>query len=198
MATKILSMLSTLHYDDDVTAGLIETPPSIFLAGPTARGVLRTPWRAEALALLERAGFAGVVVLPEFRDEPFEVAAPGTFGSGRASPVPGMRERNYGVLRWETAGIERVTVVLFWMPFCVRAADDPTSLPGFTTRAEVGRELARDPSRVVLGMPRGAISAGHILYHAHAADVIVHETLADTVRAAIEAVTRAVTSGDRS
>jgi hypothetical protein len=57
--------------------------------------------------------------------------------------------------------------VLFWMPFAITADDgDPASLPGFTTRAEVSRELARASHRIVLGMPPGAFSSSHIRYHA--------------------------------
>ena len=91
----------------------------------------------------------------------------------------------YNILRWETAGIERSSVVLFWMPFFIAAEDDPASLPGFTTRAEVSRELARAPERIVLGMPGGALSSGHIRYHAHLRGVRIHETLEQTVAAAL-------------
>jgi hypothetical protein len=162
-------------------------PPSIFLAGPTARGVPRTPWRAEALELLGTHGFAGTALLPEFRAALFEDAVQRVFG-GAASPVRHMRDTSYGVLGWETAAIEAASVVLFWMPFRVAAADDPASLPGFTTRAEVARELARAPARVVLGMPPGALSGGHIRYHAHRQGVAIHDTLLETVTAALRAL----------
>jgi hypothetical protein len=96
-----------------------------------------------------------------------------------------MRATSHNILRWETTGIEHATVVLFWMPFAIAAADDPASLPGFTTRAEVSRELARDPSRIVLGMPEGSLSSAHIRYHAHRAGVPIAVTLAATVDAAV-------------
>ncbi len=179
----------TLFYDDPPLATRPgETAPSIFLAGPTARG-RRTRWRLDAIALLARRGFGGVVVVPEFRDRPLDQAAPVHFG-GRASPVPNMKPASYGVLEWETAGIERATIVLFWMPFRIAAQDDPESLPGFTTRAEVSRELVRGPRRIVLGMPDGALSSAHIRYHAHRAGVRIHGSLDETVAAAIELVSR--------
>ena len=156
---------------------------SVFLAGPTARGVTRTPWRAEALAWLEEKRFEGVVLLPEFREGLFERRAPRIFG-GKPSPIPGMRDVSHEVLRWETAGIEHATVVLFWMPFHLAAIDDPTSLPGFTTRAEVSRELARDAARLVLGMPQGALSSSHIRFHAHHAGVPIAPTLQETLETA--------------
>jgi hypothetical protein len=62
---------------------------------------------------------------------------------------------------------------------------DHGPLPGYTTRAEVSRELARDPARLVLGMPPEAQADGHIRYHAHAAGVRIHESLEETVHAAV-------------
>src|SRR5262245_13375245 len=178
--------MKTLFYDDRIDARPI--PRSIFLAGPTARGVRRTPGRADALVQLAARGFAGTAIIPEFRDGLFDELAAKVFAEP-ASPVVGMRATSHNILAWETAGIEHATVVLFWMPFAVAAVDDPASLPGFTTRAEVSRELARDPSRIVLGMPAGALSSAHIRYHAHRAGVTIAETLSATVEAALAAVT---------
>ena len=178
--------MKTLFYDDRLDGRPI--PRSIFLAGPTARGVHRTPWRAAALAELGARGFAGTAIVPEFRDGLFDDLAAKVFAEP-ASPVTGMRATSHNILAWETAGIEHATVVLFWMPFAIAAADDPASLPGFTTRAEVSRELARDPSRIVLGMPDGALSSAHIRYHAHGAGVTIAATLNATIEAALAAVT---------
>jgi hypothetical protein len=174
--------MHSLFYDDVLADAPI--PQSIFLAGPTARGVGRTAWRAEALALLAARGFTGTAILPEFRDGTFDELAPRRFAEP-ASPIAGMRATSHNILHWETTGIERASVVLFWMPFAIAAADDPASLPGFTTRAEVSRELAREPSRVALGMPEGALSGSHIRYHAHRAGVPIAQTLAATVDAAL-------------
>src|SRR5262245_20857267 len=131
-----MTEMQSLYYDDPLEPPI---PRSIFLAGPTARGA-RTAWRLEALAILEARGLAGTVILPEFRDGTFEARVPARFGAP-ASPTPGMRATSFNILVWETTGIENATVVLFWMPFAIGAG--PDSLPGFTTRAEVSRELAR-------------------------------------------------------
>lgn len=174
----------TLFYDDRPLAPrLADAGPSIFLAGPTSRGC-RTRWRLDAVELLSGRGFTGAVIIPEFRDRLFSEAAAAHF-AGDACPVPGMRPVSYNILDWETTGIERATCILFWMPFAIAAEDDPDSLPGFTTRAEVSRELARAPDRIVLGMPAGAFSSGHIRYHAHRGGVPIHETLAATIDAAL-------------
>lgn len=176
--------METLFYDDAALQDLLRGRRSIFLAGPTSRGVPRTAWRARALDLLK--DFDGTVVLPEFRDGLFAERVKLVFGTG-TSPVPGMRVASHNVLHWETRGIELSTVALFWMPFVIRAETDPESLPGFTTRAEVSRELQRDPKRIVLGMPASnVLSSSHIRFHAHHAGLRVHETLEETVQAAME------------
>ena len=154
--------MNELYYDDvELEAALAERAPSLFLAGPTVRRTRRTPWRREALGRLAALGFSGTVVIPEFRDRPFEEAAAEVFASPPGQ-APGMRTESFNILRWETCGIERSTAVLFWMPFALGRRDDPISMPGFTTRAEVSRELARDPSRIVLGMPRRVVSGSQI------------------------------------
>jgi len=173
--------MRTLFYDDVLPHGPIAS--SVFLAGPTSSGV-RTAWRIEALAQLEASGFTGTVIIPEFRDGTFAELAPKRFGQPE-SPVSGMRATSFNILTWETTGIEHASVALFWMPFAIAHADDPASLPGFTTRAEVSRELARDPARIVLGMPATALSGSHIRYHAHLAGVPISTTLEETLEAAL-------------
>lgn len=178
--------MQILFYDDQPLMPVLAAVPSIFLAGPTARDV-PTPWRRAVLKLLEANGFAGAVVIPEFRNLPFEEGVRSYFGQV-ASPVPSMRGASYGILDWETCGIEHSTVVLFWMPFRIGREEDPDSLPGFTTRAEVSRELVRAPHRIVLGMPPGALSSSHIRYHAFHCGVTIHDTLEETVKAALNRI----------
>jgi hypothetical protein len=176
--------MQTLFYDDHDLEQYLAGQRSVFLAGPTARGVQRTPWRARAIELFESHSYDGVLVLPEFRDRPFEERVKEVF-SKPESPVPGMQARSFNVLHWETRGIELTKTVLFWMPFTIAEEDDPASLPGFTTRAEVSREMARAPSRVVLGMPpKKVLSGGHIRYHAFRGGLRIWDTLEETVRAA--------------
>ena len=182
-----------LHWYDDDALAAHHAAPSVFLAGPTRRALddvpRLTPWRARAVELFRSGGFDGTLVVPEFRERTFAAAVQERFG-GAPTCVPGMKATSCGVLAWETAGIEHASVVLFWMPFSL--GDDDASLPGFTTRAEVSRELARDPSRVVLGMPEGALSSSHIRFHAHAAGLVVYPTLEDTVASTLRHLTGVV------
>lgn len=153
--------MTPIFYDEPDLEGRLRGQRSIFLAGPTARGVNRTAWRAQALELSK--DFDGIVVLPEFEQTLFDIGVRTRYCHGEC-PVPGMRVESYNVLHWETQGIELVTTVLFWMPFSIAEVNSPDSLPGFTTRAEVSRELARDPKRLVLGMPpKGAEQLAHPL-----------------------------------
>jgi hypothetical protein len=53
---------SLIFYDDQPLEPLLaRAQRSIFLAGPTARGISRTPWRADAVDLLARHGYDGAV-----------------------------------------------------------------------------------------------------------------------------------------
>jgi hypothetical protein len=174
----MMTAMKSLYYDDPLEPPMLQ---SIFLAGPTARDA-RTAWRLEALAMFEARGFRGTAILPEFRDGTFDARVPARFGAP-PSPLPSMRATSFNILAWETTGIEHASVVLFWMPFALDSG--PDSLPGFTTRAEVSRELARDATRLALGMPAGALSGGHIRYHAFRAGVPIAASLAETVDAAL-------------
>lgn len=186
-------MITTIFYEDSSPQHSLSQ--SIFLAGPTCRSG-RTAWREEALALLAAKQFTGTVIIPEFRDGAFADRVPTRF-AGSPSPVPGMRDTSYHILVWETNGIEHAHVVLFWMPFGLGASGgDVDTLPGFTTRAEVSREIARTRKRllperfVVLGMPPNALSASHIRFHAHQAGWKIETSLDATVEAAIEKIRR--------
>lgn len=180
--------MKPIFYDQkDLRTTLKQASRSIFLAGPTSASVPRTPWRAEALELLK--GFDGVVVLPEFEDIVFKDGVRTRYCHGEC-PVQHLAVEYFNVLDWETVGIEQSTAVLFWMPFGIGDPDDPDSLPGFTTRCEVARELTRDSKRIVLGMPPRVLSDNYIRFHAHRVGVHVHETLEDTVKAAIDLTLR--------
>ena len=175
--------MKTVFYDEEsLEARLKEARHSIFLAGPTSTSVPRTPWREEALELLK--SFDGLVVLPEFQEFVFADGVRTRYCHGDC-PVPNLAVEYFNVLHWETVGIEQCSAVMFWMPFDIGDPEDPLSLPGFTTRCEVARELTRDASRIVLGMPSKVLSDNYIRFHAHRHGVTIHDTLEDTVKAAV-------------
>ena len=172
------------HYDDAIDV----SGPSVFLAGPTTPAGYAMSWRRDAVTSLEShaGGRSLTVVVPEFRTRAFDDAAEERFGPrSEPSRVPGMSRCSHAILEWETAGIEGATLVVFWMPFQLRGPRDADSLPGFTTRAELARELARASHRLVLGMPPGTLSSSHLRYHAHAAKLHIHATLDDTIAEAV-------------
>ena len=174
--------MKTIFYDDDTIHSF--APRSIFLAGPTGRDVVRTPWRAQALGLLSKLRPEGVAIVPEFRDKLFDrdhFEQPHVLGRQRLcdlKPIPGMRKSSQVILNWETAGIDNCDVLLVWMPF----SDE---LPGRTTRCEVSRAIEqarhlRGPkhfAKLVLGIPPDADTTGHIRYHAYHAGVEIFPTL---------------------
>jgi hypothetical protein len=177
--------MKLLFYDVRDLAPALKGTRSVFLAGPTVPQPGITAWRADAVRLFEQAGFEGALVIPEFEVRHYKEAAPTHFGRP-PSPVAGMKDHSYNVLAWETLGIEQSSHVMFWMPFSIGEEHDPDSMPGFTTRAEVARELVRAPRRITLGMTPDALSSAHIRYHAHHAGVSIHPTLEATVAAVLK------------
>ena len=86
----------------------------LFLADPTPSAAGVRSWRPDALAILERIGFGGTVLVPERSDW--------------------QAKFDYlDQVEWEFVGLERATVIAFWVP---RNLD---TLPGFTTHVEFDR-----------------------------------------------------------
>lgn len=171
--------MKTIFYDDDSIESF--EPRSIFLAGPTAQGVIRTAWRQQALQLLARLRPEGLLIVPEFRDTVFDRSR---FDNRRKRPlIPGLSSATQAILEWETNGIDHCDVLLVWMPF-------NDELPGRTTRSEVARAITQrhyaawisgrpKPAKVVLGIPPNTAATGHIRYHANRAGIDILSTLED-------------------
>src|SRR4051794_5605378 len=102
---------------------------TVFLAGPTPRRSDVVSWRIEAVELLKRPRFRGTGLLPQRRN-----FAPRFDYSAQ--------------VEWEFEGLERCTVIAFWIP------RDLDTLPGFTTTVEFGRYVGS--GRCVYGRPDGA------------------------------------------
>lgn len=176
--------MRTIFYDDEPLHAW--EPRSIFLAGPTARDTVRTPWRAKTIELLEYLRPEGIVIVPEFRNkkfdrEYFETLPLGYFTNQvgcLSRTIPNMKRSSQNILDWETAGLDNCDVLLVWMPF----SDE---LPGKTTRSEVSRAIERaelcrwlcQVPKLVLGTIEDADSGGRIRYDAYRYDIPVFQTL---------------------
>lgn len=82
----------------------LEEPPesfskSIFLAGPTPRSTEVPSWRPQALELLERKNYDGVVYVPENRPGSKETVIP-----------------DNGYPKWEHDVMDMSDLILFWLP----------------------------------------------------------------------------------
>jgi hypothetical protein len=110
-------------------------PRSIFLAGPTPRSSDVKSWRPEALDYLRRTGFDGDVLVPERKDFKAQF--------GYCDQV-----------EWELMGLERCSVVLFWVP------RDMVTMPALTTNVEFGMYIKSN--KIVYGRPQTAANIRYL------------------------------------
>ena len=108
---------------------IIKGDKSIFLAGPTPRDKDIISWRNEAIKILEKLGFDGIVYVPEY-----STWKPKTDYVDQAM--------------WERNGLSNATIIVFWIP---RYLPDT---PAFTTNVEFGYWL--HTGKVVYGRPNDA------------------------------------------
>jgi 8-oxo-dGTP pyrophosphatase MutT (NUDIX family) len=131
---------------------------AIFLAGPTPRSGEVKSWRPEALAILARLGFDGVVFVPEDRS--------GEFRGDYTDQV-----------EWERDGLRFADHIVFWIP------RDLDTLPGFTTNVEFGVWASSD--KAILGHPPHAPKNRYLDWLAGERDIPIHLGLEEALRAAI-------------
>lgn len=104
---------------------------SVFLVGPTPRdGTGGVSWRPAMIAALKKAGYDGVVYVPENEgDTPWA--------------------KNYlDQIEWERRYLERCDLILAWVP------RDLETMPAFTTNVEMGSFM--DSGKLVYGRPEEA------------------------------------------
>ena len=156
-----------------------EEPPetyakSIFLAGPSPRSHYVQSWRPEAIQLLKKQGYDGVVFVPEYNPEKEVV------------------EQEYAeTVEWEDKNLNRADCILFWIP------RDMTTLPGLTTNHEFG--FWQNSGKVVLGCPPKAEHVRYQQYYAAKNGVPQAISLKETVANAIKMVGGGIerTGGER-
>lgn len=130
---------------------------SIFLAGPTPRSETVESWRDDALAILEIVKFDGTVFVPEMNggwNRDFEYATQ---------------------IEWEEECLNKADVILFWIP------RDLETLPGFTTNIEWGYWTAKNPSKLVLGIPKDTVKSDYLIYYADKLGIPFSNSLDTTI-----------------
>ena len=139
-----------------------ETPKSItksvFLAGPTPRSKDVRSWRPEAIRLLEKNGYDGVIFSPEDRS-----------GKWKGSYID--------QVEWEEKCLNIADCILTWLP------REINTMPAFTTNYELG--VWMDSGKVVFGAPDNAAKVRYQEYYAEKLKVPTANTLQDTVVSAI-------------
>ncbi len=134
---------------------------SLFLAGPTPRTDDTISWRKEALDLLEKSGYDGVVFIPEAEN--------------------GKWHREYdNQIEWEEQCLNIADCILFWIP------RELGKLPGFTTNDEFG--VWKNSGKVVLGIPDDAEKVSYQHYYSDKLKIPKANTLEDTIKLAINKI----------
>ncbi|MBI4160466.1 MAG: NUDIX domain-containing protein [Candidatus Yanofskybacteria bacterium] len=119
----------------------LEEPPhsfnkSIFLAGPTPRSPEVRSWRPEALEILGRLNYDGVVFIPENRNNDYA-----EFDKDLYPP-------------WEHRTMGMSDLIIFWVPRDLALLSDGMSkMPALTTNIEYG--LSAHWGKSLFGPPKG-------------------------------------------
>lgn len=106
---------------------VIKGEKSIFLAGPTPRSLDVETWRKEAIEILEKIGFDGIVYYPELEND---------------TRVFDYNNQTW----WEREALYNADVIIFWVP-------RSKNMPAFTTNVEFGYWLAKNSDKVLYGRP---------------------------------------------
>jgi len=139
---------------------------SVFLAGPTPRSKDVIGWRKDIIKCFGDEGFEGTILLPEFEDlEDFT--------------------KNFAYdkqIEWEHEAMKIADIVLFWIP---RELPD---MPAFTTNTEFGYWLAKNPSKIKLGIPNFAVKCDYIKYMANKENIYVNNKMDMLVKGTIDSL----------
>ena len=141
---------------------------SLFLAGPTPRKDTSLTWRKEALSILEKLNYDGVVFVPElFTNEKKHL----------------LNTRD--CTAWELEACKCSDVILFWIPRQIRPDFEMAAL---TTNVEFG--MYKDTYKVVAGCPPEAKKNEYLKIVSPNVDW--YDTLEDTIITAINKIGQGV------
>jgi len=140
---------------------------SIFLAGPTPRSKDVQGWRKNFIERFKKEDFTGTLLVPEFEDL-------ADFTKDFAYDKQ---------IEWEHEAMEMADIILFWIP---RELPD---MPAFTTNTEYGYWLAKEPSKIRLGIPLRAVKCDYIRYTAKKEGIPAHKIPTSLIRQTIKDLT---------
>jgi hypothetical protein len=131
---------------------------SIFLAGPTPRSEEIKSWRLDAVKILEKLGYDGVVFIPEPRN-------------GEKFPE---YDEQYD---WECKMMDLSDCITFWIPRKLRSDFENIAL---TTNIEWGKYWRS--GRIVIGFPKDAEKMRYIEKMLPEENIQKNDTLEDTIK----------------
>lgn len=140
----------------------------VFLAGPSPRQSSEQSWRPAAVEALEKAGYNGVVYIPEPRP-----------------PIEWAQFHDYdSQVEWEWNMLNESHVIAFWVP------RGKTHMIGLTTNVEFGlfvnqTDVSFGP-QVVLGYPKDAEKMRYLRWHADRTNTPSVHTLEDLAAKVME------------
>jgi len=134
---------------------------SLFLAGPTPRDKDTPSWRPNAISILEKLNFDGIVLVPERKDWSVKFAYDDQ-------------------IEWEKSGISACTAIVFWVPRKF------PSMKALTTNVEFGYWIVKKPTQLFYSRPDDAEQVRY-LDHMYAAETgrIAKNTLEGVLEEAV-------------
>ena len=156
-------MLKVNHSNEKIVIpSLDENINSIFLAGPIPRDKNILSWRVQAIEMLRKLDFDGIIYVPEY-----------STGVARKSYVD--------QAMWEREGLDNATCIVFWVPRELK------TMPAFTTNVEFGEYVSRRGHRVAYGRPEGAPKTKYLdWFFDYKQKREPNNTLEDTLKEAIK------------
>lgn len=142
---------------------------SLFLCGPSIRPSQIKEiesWRDAAIQILNDIGFDGTVF----------------------TPIPRVLKEGHvyeDQVNWEDKFLNIADCILFWVPRDLsQDSKGNLKLPAFTTNVEFG--FWAESGKIIFGCPEDAEKVTYLKHYCDKFNIPIHETLTDTLRAAIQ------------